>query len=84
MVECTATSAPSSKGRCRAGLAKVLSTASLAPFAWASLAAERMSVIRSRGLEGDSIQTNFVLGVNAASKARRSVESTNEKDTPKR
>ncbi len=55
VVEWSTTSAPSSSGRCRYGLAKVLSTARRLPFSWAISAAPAMSVTRMAGFDGVSM-----------------------------
>jgi hypothetical protein len=57
VVECTTMSAPSSSGRCRYGVAKVLSTTTIAPAACAASAAARMSITFRRGFVGVSSQT---------------------------
>jgi hypothetical protein len=57
VVEWTTTSAPSSSGRCRYGVANVLSTTRSAPAACAASAAAAMSTTLSIGFDGVSIQT---------------------------
>ncbi len=63
----TTMSAPSSMGRCRHGLAKVLSTTSRALPRCAMAAACAMSVRRSTGLVGVSMNTSRVSGRMACS-----------------
>ena len=53
-----------------------LSTQTSAPTRAAALTTPRMSVMRSRGLVGDSTMTSFTSGVIAASTAAKSVMST--------
>ena len=84
VTEWSTTSAPRSRGFWRQGLAKVLSTTSKAPQAWAISAAAAMSVTCMAGLEGDSMYTMRVLGRMAAFRLPRSVVSTYEDWTPKR
>src|ERR687892_19908 len=60
VAECITRSAPRSSGRVSSGVATVLSTASSAPAACASLAAAAMSVIAQVGLAGVSIQSSRV------------------------
>ncbi len=69
-------SAPSSSGRCSTGLAKVLSTATIAPAPCTSSLTASRSTMRSSGLVGDSSHTNRVRSVIAAAIASRSVGST--------
>jgi hypothetical protein len=57
VVECTTTSAPSESGCCRYGVAKVLSTTTMAPTACAAAAAAWMSTMLSSGFVGVSIHT---------------------------
>ena len=57
MVEWSTTSAPSASGFCRYGVAKVLSTTTIAPAAWAASEIARRSRTFSIGLDGDSSQT---------------------------
>ena len=52
VTECSTTSAPRSRGFWSTGLAKVLSTTSSAPAAWASSAAPARSVTDMAGFEG--------------------------------
>jgi len=67
VVLCITRSAPSAIGRCSAGLAKVLSTASRAPCRCAIAATAAMSVIRITGFVGVSTNSSFVVGRMAAS-----------------
>ena len=60
MAECTTASAPSSSGRCTIGVAKVLSTATIAPCLRSTTAA--MSTTFSSGLVGVSTQISLVSG----------------------
>ena len=60
VVEWTTMSAPSSSGRWRYGVAKVLSTATTAPAACAASATARMSTTFSSGFVGVSSQTRRV------------------------
>ena len=57
VVECTTTSAPRAIGDCRYGVAKVLSTTSRAPCAWAASATAATSEIFIIGLDGVSSHT---------------------------
>ena len=83
MVECTTTSAPSASGRCRYGVAKVLSTTTIAPASCAICATAAMSVIFMSGLLGVSSQTTLVAsGRMAWRTASRSLISTVESETP--
>ncbi len=77
VVECTTTSAPSSKGCCSAGDRNVLSTTSSAPTACAACATWRMSVIRSSGFDGVSTHTSAGLRARPAASATLSVRSAN-------
>jgi len=58
-------SAPSVSGRCRIGVANVLSTSSCAPASCAIPPRAWMSKIFIRGFDGVSIQMSFVDGRNA-------------------
>jgi len=82
VVECITRSAPSASGCCSTGVAKVLSQASSAPRARASSAAPAMSAMRSRGLEGVSIHSMRVAGVQASLSASRSQVSARVTPTP--
>src|SRR3954449_11439490 len=65
------------------GLAEVLSTASLAPAAWAMSEAAWISVTSHRGLLGVSSQTSAVLaGRMALASASRSALGTNSTSRP--
>jgi len=75
VVECTTTSAPSARGRCRIGDRNVLSTTVNAPAALARAATADTSVVRSNGLDGVSTHTMRVLGRSAASSAAGLVKS---------
>ena len=77
-------SAPSSSGRCSAGVAKVLSTAASAPTSRAAAMAPARSTTLSSGLDGDSSQTSRVSGVSAWRSAPRSAMSTIEARIPQR
>ena len=66
VAECIMISAPWSKGFCKYGEAKVLSTQSKALAAFAMIAMAAISLIFINGLVGVSIQINFVLPVTAA------------------
>src|SRR3990172_1447534 len=70
-------------GSCKAGVAKVLSTASFAPASWAILAMAAMSKQRSRGFVGDSIHTNLVLASTSFPKAVGDGSSVNTGTSPK-
>src|SRR5918994_1853643 len=61
VVACTTRSAPSSRGRCRTGVAQVLSQASRAPASRAIPEISRTSVIFRRGFEGVSTQNDLVV-----------------------
>ena len=71
MAECTTASAPSSSGRWITGVAKVLSTATIAPPLRATTAG--MSTTLSSGFVGVSTQITAVSGRTARSSAARSV-----------
>ncbi|SKZ58031.1 Uncharacterised protein [Mycobacteroides abscessus subsp. abscessus] len=78
VVECSTTSAPSSSGRCRYGVAKVLSTTSFA-FASCAISPRRaMSPTFSSGLVGVSTHTSLVFGVIAARTASMSLTGATE------
>ena len=83
VVESSVRSAPNSNGRCKTGVRKVLSTASLTPAAWAILAMAAMSVSLSVGFAGVSMNTSFVLGWIACATDSGSDVSTNEASTLK-
>ena len=76
--EWTARSAPSSRQRCRTGVAQVLSQTQASPRSWASCATWAMSVILSSGLDGVSTRMSLVAGVIASLTASMSVMSTKE------
>ncbi len=76
VVEWTTTSAPSSSGRWRYGVANVLSTTRIAPAACAASAAARMSTTFSSGFDGDSIQTIFVRSSRCAARFPNSSAGT--------
>jgi hypothetical protein len=84
VVECIATSIPRASGRCRKGVAQVLSQALSAPAARAMAATSRRSVTAMVGLDGVSAQTNRVLGRTAARTDERSVMSTKDASSPQR
>ena len=67
VVEWVTISAPHSKGRQLMGVAKVLSTISGTPWAWAAAAKRSISNTVSAGLAMVSPNTARVLGLNAAS-----------------
>ena len=79
---CMTRSAPSSNGRCRIGLANVLSQASSAPRSCASAASAAMSLTRSSGFDGVSIQSIEAGDSSARDTAATSVVSTNSALTP--
>jgi len=64
VVECITRSMPRSSGRCRKGVAQVLSQAVRAPADRAISATARRSVIAMVGLDGVSVQRSRVLGPN--------------------
>ncbi len=72
---CTTTSAPVSSGRCRIGVAKVLSTTSSAPAAADRAPSASRSTTLSIGLVGDSAQTRSA-PCTASAVAAASVRST--------
>ena len=82
VAECTTASAPSSSGRWYTGVANVLSTATKASRARATIAGT--SITFSVGFVGVSTHTSFVSGVTAASTASRSVWSTIVYESPQR
>ena len=69
-------SAPSSSGRCSAGVQKQLSTTSSAPASCATSASAAMSNTSVSGLEGDSTNSSRVFGRSAARQLAGSVPST--------
>ncbi len=75
VAECTTTSAPCSKGRWSAGVAKVLSTTRIAPWAWATSAIAVMSRQVSSGLVGVSSHTIVASSGQLASSLPGSVRS---------
>jgi len=75
-------SAPRVIGRCKAGVAKQLSTASSAPALWAISAKARISQTSVSGLVGVSANSSLVLGWMAAFQAATSVCGTNVDVTP--
>ena len=77
-------SAPKTTGRCSAGVAKQLSTASIAPALCAKSASAAMSQTSVRGLVGVSTNSSRVLLWTAACQAPKSVWDTKVDDTPKR
>ncbi len=79
LVEWTTASAPSSSGRWRYGVAKVLSTTQRAPRSRATAARAAMSTTARPGFVGDSTQTSRVRSVQAAATASRSPRSTGVK-----
>jgi hypothetical protein len=84
VVACTTRSAPSSRGRCRTGVAQVLSQASRAPASRAIPEISRTSVIFRRGFEGVSTHNSLVLGRTAPPTSSAFVMSTKEVSTPHR
>ena len=77
-------SAPCSMGRHRYGVARVASTISGSPAAWATSARPAMSATALEGLEITSANTSLVAGVMAAAKAAGSRPGTNVVSTPNR
>ena len=77
------TSAPSASGCCSNGVANVLSQATMAPCACASLVSAAISQMCNCGLEGVSSQRQRVFGVNALLTASRSAVSTALADRPR-
>ncbi len=57
VAECTTMSAPSSSGRCRIGVAKVLSTTTTTPTERATSTTAAMSTTSRAGFVGDSMIT---------------------------
>src|SRR5256885_5129110 len=82
VVECMAMSVPSSIGRCRAGVAQVLSSSVIAPALRAISQTAAMSTTFNIGLEGVYIQMSFVLGVTEARTLATSDMSTTEAENP--
>ena len=80
----TTTSAPRCSGCCRYGVAKVLSTQTMAPRPCAISLTASMSTTRSRGLVGDSSQTIRVFGVSERSTTSRSEASMALNSRPNR
>ena len=78
----TTASAPSSSGRCSAGVANVLSTTTRAPASCAAWATAPTSTTRSIGFDGVSSQTTRVSSRRAPRRSSRSVRSTTEYDSP--
>jgi hypothetical protein len=76
--------APNSIGRCKAGLAKALSTMRRALASSATVAIARMSAMARVGLAGVSRKNIFVFGVTARRHASMSVPSTIVLVMPKR
>ena len=70
-------SAPHSSGRCSIGVAKALSSTTLAPALCARSHTALMSTMSSIGLDGDSNSTACVGFDSAFSQAARSPPSTN-------
>ena len=75
-------SAPQSRGRCRAGVQKQLSTASRTPRLRARSASAARSPISHSGLDGVSSSSSLVLGPIASRQASMSVKSTKVVATP--
>ena len=82
MALCTTISAPSVRGCCKAGEAKVLSTQSKQRLALAICAMASISLIFNVGLVGVSSQMSLVLGVMALNTFSGSVVSTKLMVTP--
>ena len=76
MVECITMSAPSASGRCSSGVAKVLSTTTIAPDARPIPARLAMSLIFINGFDGVSIHSIDTGVAHAARTASRSPMST--------
>ena len=83
VAECTTMSAPNSMGRYAAGVARVLSTTTGMPAAWAVSAMARRSTRVISGLETDSSRKPRVLGVMAAAQFAGSSGSTKVTVIPK-
>src|SRR5437899_11395362 len=84
VVECSTTSAPSSRGRWKQGVAKVLSTTESAPARRAISVTASRSHSRIIGLVGVSVYTIRVRGVTAAATLRASAASTKLNSRPYR
>ena len=82
VAECTTTSAPNSSGRCSIGVAKALSSTTLAPALCASSQTALTSTMSSIGLDGDSNSTAAAGFDSAFSHCLRSPPSTNSPCTP--
>src|SRR4051812_3989987 len=82
VVECTTTSNPSSRGRWKNGVMKVLSQTEISPRFFATSATLARSISFSIGLVGLSTQTSFVFGVIAGSRFSGFDRSTNEYEIP--
>ena len=76
VAECTTMSQPNSSGRCRYGVANVLSTTTSAPLRFALDTTASTSTSLSNGFVGVSIQTIAVSSRIAASAAAGSLRST--------
>ena len=83
VVECMTRSTPRSSGRCRSGVAHVLSQHEIAPPSRAMPASASMSEMRMSGFDGVSIHTRRVFGRMAARTASRSVMSTKVASMPR-
>ena len=85
VVECTTTSAPSSSGCCRYGVANVLSTTTRAPRSCASVATAAMSTIGEQRV-GRRLDPHdaWCSSCHAAASASRSVRSATSHSTPGR
>src|SRR5438445_663081 len=84
VVECSTMSAPSSSGRWKQGVAKVLSTTNRAPARCATSAVARRSHSPIIGFVGVSAKSNRVSGVTAAAMASVSAPSTKANARPSR
>jgi len=84
VIECATMSNPSSSGRWKNGVAKVLSQTEITPRLRQICASAARSQIFSIGLVGVSTQSSFVFGRNAASTARASATSTYVCSMPRR
>src|SRR6478609_4499463 len=82
VVECSTTSAPSAKGRCSTGEAKVLSTTTRTERALAIAEMAEMSANLRVGLVGVSNHTKRVVGLNAASNFDSWLRSTKLDSSP--
>src|SRR5207247_9003273 len=82
VVECITRSTPRARGRCKKGVAQVLSQAVRTPADFAIATTAFKSVTAIVGFEGVSVQMRRVLGRRAARRADRSVMSANDTSRP--